>query len=129
MKCRGFHLYYLIRYSGIGFNICLGKGLCLCHWIFTGAVQVKILSLSSFFVHQIIFCATTTGNWHQSNNYIKVLFVVRLEGTSVCVCMPSCDSVCVCVSFYASQSPAKGLSTHSRAPSINVLNSDQDTGI
>lgn len=103
MNCLGFQLYYLIRHGGIGFNICLGEGLCLCHWIFTGAVEVKILSLSSSLFIRLDFRATTMGNcknWHQSINYRKVLFVARLEGmcVHVCVCLCFFLHVTVCVS-------------------------------
>lgn len=47
MICLEFHCCYVIRCGGIRFRVSVGEGLCLCHWIFTGAAEVKILSLSS----------------------------------------------------------------------------------
>lgn len=124
MNCLRFQWYYLIRHGGIGFNICLGEGLCLCHRIFTGAVEVKISSLSSALFIRLDFRATTTGNcssWHQSINYRKALLVVRFEGMCMyvfvihpdcvcvcmrvheCVCMHACILACMCASISVSE--------------------------
>lgn len=104
MNCLRFQLYYLIRHGGIGFNICSGEGLCLCHGIFTRAVEVKISSLSSALFIRLDFRATTTGNcsnWHQSINYRKALLVARFEGMCMYVFVIHPDTVCVCACMHA----------------------------
>lgn len=103
MQCLGLQWYYLIRHGGAGFNICLGEGLCLCHRIFTGAVEVKILNLSPALFIRLDFRATTTGNcskWHRSINYRKALLVARLEGICMFVLHPLMGVggyLCICV--------------------------------